>query len=87
MFLHPHTPEAREVDGLLFRKILSVIGPGGQSSAFIYPVLAFTLLLLQAIMLTRFINNQYIDLIHFFKCFRIFNEYARFSTFANSHHN
>mgnify|MGYP006899130181 CR=1 FL=1 len=58
MFLHPHTPEAREVDGLLFRKILSVLGPGGQSSPFIYPVLAFALLLLQAIMLTRFINNQ-----------------------------
>jgi hypothetical protein len=58
MFLDPHVPVERPADGILFRKLLEVIGPTGKSSPFVYPFFAFTLLLLQAIVLTRFINTQ-----------------------------
>jgi len=56
MFLHPHVIVPREQDGLLFKEILKLIEPGSRS--LLYPVLAFGLLFLQAIMLTRFINTQ-----------------------------
>jgi hypothetical protein len=58
MFLHPHIPAARDNDGILFKAILKLAGPAGQSTPALYPVLAFTLLFLQAVILTRFINTQ-----------------------------
>jgi hypothetical protein len=58
MFLHAHVTNSRPEDGLLFKVILKFIEPGGRSFPSLYPVLAFGLLFLQAIMLTHFINNQ-----------------------------
>ena len=58
MFLHPHVMVTRPEDGILFKAILKFLEPTGKSFPSLYPVLAFFLLLLQAIILTRFINNQ-----------------------------
>ena len=58
MFLHPHIPAIRSSDGIFFKAILKFLQPAGTSNPILYPVLAFTLLFLQAVMLTRFINSQ-----------------------------
>jgi hypothetical protein len=58
MFVHPHIPEPRPADGTLFLWILKGLKPTGQSSPIIYPLLTFGLLFLQAVVLTRFVNNQ-----------------------------
>lgn len=58
MFLHPHIPVGKSSDGVFFKAILEFLGPAGLSTPLLYPVLAFGLLFLQAIMLTRFINTQ-----------------------------
>ena len=58
MFLHPHIPVGHTSDGILFKKTLQVLEPTGHSNPSLYPALAFALLFLQAIMLTRFINTQ-----------------------------
>lgn len=58
MFLHPHRPEIRPADGTLFISILKFLEPTGKTSPIIYSLLAFGLLFLQAVVLTRFINTQ-----------------------------
>ena len=58
MFLHPHAMVSRKEDGVLYKVILDFLAPIGKSSPSVYPVLAFILLLMQAIILTRFQNNQ-----------------------------
>ncbi len=58
MFLHPHIPAGRPSDGVLFSKVLHFLEATGRSSPVLYPILAFALLFLQSIMLTRFINTQ-----------------------------
>jgi hypothetical protein len=58
VFLHPHIPVGRSSDSVLFKWIIQLAEPTGRSFPMLYPVLAFSLLFLQAIMLTRFINSQ-----------------------------
>lgn len=58
MFLHPNVPVPRASDGILFGEILKLLEPTGRSTPSIYPILAFGLLFLQALMLNRFINTQ-----------------------------
>ena len=58
MFLHPHAMNGRKEDGVLYKVILDFLEPVGKSSPAVYPLLAFILLLMQAIILTRFQNNQ-----------------------------
>lgn len=58
MFLHPHVPEPKSADGSLFLYVLRALAPTGGKSPVIYPLLAFFLLIIQAIILTRFMNNQ-----------------------------
>jgi hypothetical protein len=58
MFMHPHPPDDRPADGILFKAILKFLQPSGQSFPSLYPLLAFFLLFIQAIVLTRFINHQ-----------------------------
>ncbi|MBC7949475.1 MAG: hypothetical protein H7Y42_16430 [Chitinophagaceae bacterium] len=58
IFMHPHVPVSRTADGVLFDAILRFLQPTGSTSPFIYPLLAFSLLFLQAFVLTRFINTQ-----------------------------
>ncbi|HEX7847201.1 MAG TPA: hypothetical protein VF476_15480, partial [Chitinophagaceae bacterium] len=57
-FTHPHVPVQKPADGILFEWLLGVLEPTGKSYPIIYPFLAFLFLLLQAVMLTRFMNNQ-----------------------------
>ena len=58
MFLHPHVPTEKPGEGILFKAILNFIEPSGKSFRLIYPLLAFGLLFLQALILTRFMNSQ-----------------------------
>lgn len=58
MFLHPHSTAGRVEDGFLFSKLLEFLEPAGKSNPILYPILAFSLLFVQAVMLTRFINTQ-----------------------------
>lgn len=58
MFLHPHIIEAKPGDAVLYREIIRFLAQRSQSLQWLYAALAFGLLFLQAIMLTRFINNQ-----------------------------
>lgn len=58
MFIEPHAPIARPSDGLLFETLTSFFIPLAKSSPLFYPLLTFALLFAQAMMITRFINNQ-----------------------------
>ncbi|MEO7922624.1 MAG: hypothetical protein ABIR30_03040 [Chitinophagaceae bacterium] len=58
MFLHPHVITERAEDGILFKAILHALGPRAKTTPIIFPLLAFGLLFLQAIMLTGFMNKQ-----------------------------
>lgn len=58
IFLHPHVPVSRPSDGVLFEALLKFLEPAGRSGPGLYSFLAFFLLFLQAIVLTRFINSQ-----------------------------
>lgn len=58
IFMHPHEPIGRPADGVLFDAILRFLQPTGHTTPLLYPVLAFGLLFLQAMVLTRFINTQ-----------------------------
>lgn len=50
--------EIRAEDSILYKGIIEFLAPTAKSWHLLYPVLAFAFLFLQAIMLTRFINNQ-----------------------------
>ncbi len=58
VFTHPHIPAGQPGDNILFREILIFLDRWGKTTPLIYPVLAYGLLLLQALMLTGFINRQ-----------------------------
>jgi hypothetical protein len=58
MFTHPHVPVVKPGDGILFRAILDLLEPTGKSTPVIYPILAFLVLFLQAVLLTGFFNRQ-----------------------------
>lgn len=58
MFAQPYQPVSKPGDGILFNIILDLFQPAGKSFDLFFPILAFTLLFVQAVMLTRFINNQ-----------------------------
>ncbi|HEY0433379.1 MAG TPA: hypothetical protein VGC95_05875, partial [Chitinophagaceae bacterium] len=58
MFVHPHVPAIQPKDGVLFHYILRSLESAGKSSPVIYPLLAYALLFIQAIALTRLINDH-----------------------------
>ena len=58
MFVHPYLPVSKPEDGILFDVILNFLLPAGKSFNLFFPLLAFALLFIQAVVLTRFINNQ-----------------------------
>lgn len=58
MFTEPHPPIIRASDGILFEGITDFFAGTAKSSPLFYPLLTFALLFLQAVMITRFINNQ-----------------------------
>ena len=58
MFLRPHVMNTQTEDSILYRAILKFLEPYSKNFPSVYPILAFALLFLQAVMLTSFINNQ-----------------------------
>ncbi len=58
IFLYPHVPQPKTTDGALFTWLLGFLSPTGKSFPLIYPILTYTIIYLQAISLTSFINNQ-----------------------------
>lgn len=58
MFIEPHGPIVRASDGLLYEAIIGFFENTASTSPVFYPLLAFVLLVTQAVMITRFINNQ-----------------------------
>ncbi len=56
MFTHPHMPVANKDDSILYKSILNFINAAGGPVHIIYPLLAFSLLFLQAVILTRFVS-------------------------------
>ncbi len=58
LFLQPHVPVLQKEHGVFFKWILEFLSKSGAANPFLYSFLAFTLLFLQAIMITRFINSQ-----------------------------
>ncbi len=58
MFQHPQMPASKPGDSLLYKNIVSYLGTIGGANHFVFPVLAFALLFIQALLLTRFMNGQ-----------------------------
>lgn len=58
LFLQPHVPVLQKENGVFFNWILEFLSETGTANPFLYSFLAYTLLFLQAIMITRFINSQ-----------------------------
>jgi hypothetical protein len=58
MFISPEVPIPQQPDGFLYRVILRWIEPAGNTFPLIYPIIAFTLLYTQAIMLNKIVVNQ-----------------------------
>ncbi|MEQ1675764.1 MAG: hypothetical protein ABL876_03610 [Chitinophagaceae bacterium] len=58
MFQHPQMPASKPGDSLLYKNIVTYLGNIGGTNHFVFPVLAFALLFIQALLLTRFINGQ-----------------------------
>ena len=57
MFVHPHVVSIQPKDGVLFHSILKFLASAGKAAPTIYPILAFALLFMQAITLTRLLND------------------------------
>ncbi len=58
MFLHLKVPEPQQLDGFLYRQLLIGLKPIGIGIPFIYPLLAFILLYLQAVYFNKLVNDQ-----------------------------
>lgn len=57
MFLHPYVPEAQQVDGFLYRAVLSAIKPVSAHFSLIFPVITFILLFSQAVYFNKLVND------------------------------
>lgn len=57
-FTHPHIVVSKPEDGILYRELLRLLEPATRANPVLFPILAFALLFLQALTLTRFINGQ-----------------------------
>jgi hypothetical protein len=58
MFSHPHIPEIKAGDGVLYRAILDALVSKGTTNALVFPVLTFILLFIEAVLLNFFINRH-----------------------------
>lgn len=58
MFQHPRMPVTKPGDSQLYKNIVTYLENAGGTNHLVFPVLAFTLLFIQALLLTRFINGQ-----------------------------
>jgi hypothetical protein len=57
MFSHPHIPMPRQGDGIFYTGVLHFLEHSGKAFAGIYPLLAFILIYVQALMLNRIVNS------------------------------
>jgi hypothetical protein len=58
MFLHPHMPEVSGKEGIFFKAIVNAFNSYGKENPYFYPVVTFSLLFIQAVLLNQFMNNQ-----------------------------
>lgn len=58
MFLHPKVPQPQQIDGVLYRTIISGLQPVLAGIPFIYSVIAFLLLYTQAVAFNKLVNDQ-----------------------------
>ena len=58
MFRHPFVPVSESSNGPLFIMLLNWLQPFGKSLPALYPGIAFSLLFIQSVWLTQFINNR-----------------------------
>src|SRR5688572_22278622 len=58
MFLHPHVVTDNPGQGSFFKAILEFLEPTASKFPVLFPILAFTFLFTQALMLTHFMNSQ-----------------------------
>lgn len=56
MFMHPHIPAVAKNDGILYRGILEMLETAGRKAPLIYPLIAFILHFLQAVLFNRLVN-------------------------------
>jgi Family of unknown function (DUF6427) len=57
MFLHPNVPQPQQVDGFLYRSILTGLKPAAVQFPLIFPVLTFILLFTQAVYFNKLVND------------------------------
>jgi hypothetical protein len=58
VFMQPHQAMVRPQDGVFFKAITRFLDPAALSFPLLYPILAYLFLFIQAVIITRFINNQ-----------------------------
>ena len=58
MFLHPVIPEPQQTDGFLFKALLNQLSGIGKTIPAIYPIIAFALLYMQAIVFNKLVSDQ-----------------------------
>ncbi len=58
MFLHPKVPQPQQIDGFLYKSILTQLQPIGIGLPIIYPLIAFALLFTQAVYFNKLVNDQ-----------------------------
>ncbi len=58
MFLYPVVPVAEQPDGFMYRMLLRWLKPAGDSMPVIYSLIAFLLLVFQALYINRIVNNN-----------------------------
>jgi hypothetical protein len=57
MFLHPYVPEPQQIDGFLYRYILTGLKPAATQFSLIFPLITFILLYSQAIYFNKLVND------------------------------
>ncbi|MFM6926645.1 MAG: hypothetical protein ACKOU7_14150 [Ferruginibacter sp.] len=57
MFLHPYVPQTQQVDGFLYRAVLSGLKSVSAHFPQVFPLITFTLLFLQAVYFNKLVND------------------------------
>lgn len=57
MFLHPDIPKAQKIDGFLYKSILNWLQSFATGMPFIFPLITFILLFLQAVYFNKLVND------------------------------
>lgn len=58
MFLHPRIPQAQSSDGILYRALINWLSPPGPAFSFLFSIIAFALLYIQAISINKVLTDQ-----------------------------